>query len=267
MPALESARRQPAEAVRDRRVLALLLKLGPALIVARGHGHPQSIRCFEEAHTLAGALDEPRDLFKATWGLWMSDASRQLFGPAGKRADELIALGDRLKDEDLSLEAIHCRWSTAFFRGEADLALALSAEGVAQYDAPRHHRLTHDYAGHDPGVCALAVSAFTLATVGRVGQVREAVERSLALAESLGHPHSLVHALVNCSVAMMVLRDFARGGQLAGRLRALVDKYQFQPARMSSDFHMALARLQGWRARRSRRDGSGVRAAQPLHAA
>jgi hypothetical protein len=42
------------------------------------------------------------------------------------RANRLIALGHRSGVKALFFEALHCRWSTAFFRGDIERALAKS---------------------------------------------------------------------------------------------------------------------------------------------
>ena len=152
------------EEARGRRLLALLLKLGPALIVAKGYSTDEFAACYREAYALAQTVGDGPEMFKAVWGLWINDVMHQRFEGAGARAEELIALGDRLGDDDLSLEAIHCRWSSALFRGEARLALTLGTEGAAHYIAERHHKLAHEYGGHDPGVCAHSVRAMSFAS-------------------------------------------------------------------------------------------------------
>ena len=64
-------------------------------------------------------------------------------------------------------EAIHCRWATAFFRGDVARAMADGREGIKHYDPERHSRLGAEFGGHDPGVCANAVGGLALAQYGR----------------------------------------------------------------------------------------------------
>ena len=129
--AIESARQLAPGDARNRQILALSLKLGPALIGARGLGPTSSRLATPKPMRSPKRSAMIQELFKAVWGLWMNDAMRQRFDGAGERAEELIALSSRLNDEDLRLEAIHCRWSSALFRGEASLTLALASEGAA----------------------------------------------------------------------------------------------------------------------------------------
>jgi tetratricopeptide (TPR) repeat protein len=226
---------------RDHQLLALLLKLGPALTVARGFGTDEFASCYREALALAQTFGDGPELFKAVWGLWLNDAVHQRFDGARSRAEELIALSERLNDADLRLEAIHCRWSTAMFRGEATLALALSSEGAAHYIAERHHKFAHDYGGHDPGVCAHSIRGISYSVMGLPDQVRDAVDQGVALAERLRHPASLAHAFNNAAAAYTSLGDTANCADFAERLLALSERYNFAPMRMAGEFHAGWA--------------------------
>jgi len=239
--AIESARQLAPGGARNHQILALSLKLGPALIAARGFGSDEFAACYLEAYALAQTFGDGPELFKAVWGLWMNDAMRQRFDGAGARAEELIGLSSRLNDEDLRLEAIHCRWSSALFRGEAALTLALASEGAALYVAERHHKFTHEYGGHDPGVCANSARAVAYGVMGQLDQAREAIGQAVALAERLGHPHSLAHALFNVVVPYTSLGDAPNCARIAERLLALAERYNFAPSRMSGEFHAGWA--------------------------
>ena len=225
------------------RQLALLLKLGGTLIMVSGFGSEEVAVCYREARVLASALGDGHGLFKAIWGLWTCAGSRQEFDIATEEADALIALSDRLHDADLHFEAIHCRWTSAVFRGEAALALAFGDEGIVRYDVARHHRLAHEYGGHDPGVCAHGACATALAMMGRAAQSTTAGDRSAALGERLDHPQSLGHALMWNVIAATITRDFTRCERIATRLDALATRHKFMPTRMISEFHLGLARL------------------------
>ena len=66
----------------------------------------------------AAAGNDPAT-FQAKWGLWVIANYRDSRRPLrGQRAHELVALANRSGDGDLLLEAYHCRWSTAIFRGD-----------------------------------------------------------------------------------------------------------------------------------------------------
>ena len=234
--AIEYARQAGDAAASRQRILALVLKLGPAIIVAQGFGSPEVAKAYREAHALAQELGENRALFKATWGLWMSEVVHRRFEAAGKRGDELIVLSRAIDDEGMLLEAIHCRWSTAFFRGETALSLDLSKQGMAQYDPARHHKLTHEYGGHDPGLCARGVCACGLSLTGFAGQARSVAADELALAHSLSHPNSLAHAFLQVLLVYQILGDVEGSARLAQNTIELAQKYSLPAPRMHGDF-------------------------------
>ena len=73
---------------------------------------------YRRAYEIAKTTGDEQRLFKALWGLWLSANLNRRTDIARDRAEELVVLGKRSGKEELFLEAIHCRWSTAFFRGD-----------------------------------------------------------------------------------------------------------------------------------------------------
>ncbi len=242
--ALAAARELAPSAERTRRLVALQLKRGPALIVTKGFGSDEYPAAYEEAYALGRELGESPDLFKALWGLWIAEIARQRFDPAAARADELIALSQGLGDDDLLLEAIHCRWSTAHFRGETALAVELSREGIKRYDPARHAKFAHEYAGHDPGVCAHGVEAMALCVAGFPAQAKAAAQSCIALAEMLRQPTSLTHALVSTLPVYQTIGDRENCARNAERLLELARKLNLAPPRMFGELHIGWVEVQ-----------------------
>jgi predicted ATPase len=152
--ALIQARASPPGRDRDQRELAVLLKQGPAVLTFRGHQSLEIEQVYQRAHDLANALDDRNALFKAIWGLWLCDSVARKWASARNRAEQLVALAQQSGQETLLLEAIHCRWSTAFFRGDIAGLLADAREGIGYYRRECHCQLGAEFGGHDPGVCA-----------------------------------------------------------------------------------------------------------------
>ena len=117
----------------------------------------------------ASVGDDAAHRIKAKWGLWLNANLRRKTALARERASELVTLAQRSGDGDLLLEAYHCRWSTAFFRGDVAATLDDSRIGVETYDMARHRHLGLAFGGHDPGVCAHVVHANALQLVRRPG--------------------------------------------------------------------------------------------------
>ena len=227
------------------RDLTLLLKLGPALSIIKGPQAPEVEQTYRLAHDAGEKVGDHTGLFKATWGLWFNANHRRNLEIARDRAQELIALSGQVADPDLQLEAFHCQWSTAFFRGEVQTALEYSQEGVRQYDPARHAWMGPVFGGHDPGVCANVVRAMTLCFAGQTARAREFSAKGLSLAEALGHPHTLCFAVMNALSTHQTLGDRETVRRLAPRLAELAEKYNFPPMRAHALLVSAWARAFG----------------------
>ncbi|MDB6147175.1 MAG: adenylate cyclase, partial [Spartobacteria bacterium] len=228
---LKQAGQLPENQERARRELALLLKLGPAIAIIEGQQSRQLEEVYERACTIGTTLNDQAAVFKATWGGWYSAIVGRNLAKARDRAQELVTLGRQSHNADLLLEAFHCRWSTAFFRGDVETALNDSGEGVARYDRAQHSWMGAVFGGHDPGVCAHCVQAMTLSLSGMLGQAKTCLEQALSLAETLKHPHTLAHALQNAGLAYQIAGDYEALERTAQLAIELADKYNFPPQR------------------------------------
>ncbi len=238
--ALAEASRMPPGEERNRRELAVLLKYGPAILIFKGVQSPEVEPVYKRAYDNAKASGDEQGLFKALWGLWFCANLSRRTGVARDRAEELVALGQRSGDEALFLEAIHCRWSTAFFRGDIARTLADAREGIRHYDPERHSRLGAEFGGHDPGVCANTAAGVALAQFGSPRDAAESVERGLALAQTLNQPSSLAFAFMNAMMAYQIIGDRSAVLRLAQRTIQLADKVNLPPQRAIATF------LSGW---------------------
>ena len=172
--------------------------------------------------------------YKAKWGLWINANLGRKTALARDRASELVTLAQRSGDGDLLLEAYHCRWATAFFRGDVAATLKDCRIGVETYDVARHRHLGHAFGGHDPGVCAHAVRGITLQLSGDREAMKDSIAHALALAETLDHPNSLAHALHNSGIAYQLAADRDATFAAAQRAAALAEKFGLLPWRASS---------------------------------
>jgi class 3 adenylate cyclase/tetratricopeptide (TPR) repeat protein len=221
---------------RDRRELGLLLRLGPALSIIYA---PQSagVRdAYQRAEALGRAVNDLDLRYKAVWGLWYHANVGRDYSRASDFADELVALSEQSHDDAQVLEALHCRWSSALFRGECTTAIPDATRGTKLYRRDRHHRLAMVFGGHDPGVCAHSVAASAQVTAG---QFEAAIRNSLdaiSLVEELHHPHSMAHALMNALTTAVTTRDFDLLQDWVERLAALAETYHFPLQRAVAAF-------------------------------
>jgi len=231
---LKFAEALPDAADRAPHQLGFLLKLGPALMVSRGLQSAEAEDANRRAAELAEAIHDRPATFRAKWGLWLNANVRRKTSLARDRASELVALAQSSGDGDLLLEAYHCQWSTAFFRGDVTATLDNSRIGIEIYDMKRHGHLGPAFGGHDPGVCADVCAAVALRMSGEAEQAAKSIARGLALAEALDHPNTLAHALHNFSIGQQIAGD--RDGAFAAGSRAavLAQKFGLLPWRAGS---------------------------------
>ena len=234
----------PTSAERDRRELALLLKLGPALTIIVGPQHAEHGETYVRAAEIARSLDDLPSLFNSIWGLWHSSTVTRDLETARERAEELVVLGESLGDDDHLLESIHCRWSTALFRGEYPRARADARQGIAIYDPARHHALGMLFGGHDPGVCAYGVWATASTISGYADEGRRLAQESVVLADKLGHPHSLAHSLLGVLIVYSCARDAQSARRLSERMCEVAEKYNFPPQKSVGSFFLGWASAQ-----------------------
>jgi class 3 adenylate cyclase/tetratricopeptide (TPR) repeat protein len=237
---LKSADALPEPADRLRRQLDFLLKLGPALMVTRGMGSAEAEDAYRRASEIGESLEDNAAVYKAKWGLWLHANISRKTALARDRAGELLTLAQRSGDRDQLLEAYHCRWSTAFFRGDVAASLDNTRIGVETYDMARDRHLGHTFGGHDPGVCAHAVRANTLQLSGDRERARQSGAQGLALAETLDHPNTLAHALHNFGTCLQLVGDRAATFAAADRAVMLAQKFGLSQWRAGSVL------LKGW---------------------
>jgi class 3 adenylate cyclase/tetratricopeptide (TPR) repeat protein len=223
-----------ADADGMRRQLAFLLKLGPLHIVVRGYQSSEVEETYRRAAEIGEKLGDGQGSFKAKWGLWLHGSMTRKTGLARDRARELVSLAERSGDDDLLLEAYHCRWSTALFCGDVAAGRDDSRIGINSYDMSSHRHLAQAFGGHDPGVCAYMVNALSLGMADDREQASKSLARGLALADALDHPASLGHALINGCMCHEHNADRETTLVFARRLAALSEKFGLGQFRASS---------------------------------
>lgn len=238
--ALSEAARLPPGPSKTQGELEILLKSGPPLTIIKGPHSTDVGALYQRAHERAATVGGDIDMFKATWGLWYNTVTSRRLDLARDHAEALAALAARAGDDDLMLEGFHCRWSTAWFRGELDKCIAQSGEGVARYDRDKHRWMGPVFGGHDPGVCAHSVLGETYALTGEHAEAWRCAARALRLADDLGHPNSIGHALMTNCVTAQICHDYEALSRNSQQLLMLCEKYVLPPPKTHAMF------LAGW---------------------
>ncbi len=242
--ALAQAERITETATRARCTIEAQLKLGATFNIQAGPLSPDMAAVLSQAYALARQVNSERQLFQATWGLYMGTANSRKFDEARVLGEELLEIGRKLGDDDLQVESLHHRWGIWYFTGHTDKMLEVTREATRRYDSKRHHKLSQVYAGHDLGVCAHCCNAIGLGLAGLAKEAHASLDAALALAESVQHPLSLTFALGVGSVALQLAGDIESCQNMAGREMEVAKKYDLPLQRGLGQFMFGLARTQ-----------------------
>ena len=250
--ALELLATLPNSAERDRKELSVRVKLGPALIALKGMGSTEMGDNYARACEISEDAGDSHERFMALWGDWLYLGNTDIERGAG-RADDLVALSQRLGDADLVLQAHHSRWTTFHRLGRAAIARADTQQGIRLYDRQRHHHHAHIYGGHDPGVCARGHGAISAWLTGHADEAGRLAEDAIALGRDLGHPLSQTVALRLASDTFLCRGDGARCRTIADEMLELSRRHAFKQTLAAAHI------LSGWARVDSGETGSGLK--------
>ena len=201
------------------------LKLGRSLVFQKGPQSTEAELAFTEAHRLAKEASAGPQLFQSAWGLYVNAARNRQYDKAKLRGDELLAISEKLGDDDLKFEALHHHWGFAYFTGQTANMLAYAAEGVRRYDSARHHRFAYTFAGHDAGVCAHCIRAMGLSVAGDTAKIKPELEAAVALSDRLQHPLSLLLAQGMMCCTLYLAHDLGACRASANEMLRVATKY------------------------------------------
>jgi hypothetical protein len=240
MASLDSALAE-AERVGDVKLRAHLkletqLKLGTTLTIHKGPQTNEAAAALEKARTLAEEAGAGPQLFQATWGLYLNAARNKRLDRAKIIGEDLLTISEKIGDEDLKYEAEHHRWGYAYFMGQVPEMLQYATDGGQRYDRDRHHRFSHVFGGHDPGVCAHCVRAVGFGLAGRPKSLSSALDAGLTLTNSLQHPLTQAFFYSTASTALYLVRDSDTCREFAERSVQVSAKYEFPATQAVGEF-------------------------------
>jgi predicted ATPase len=208
----------PETAPRFQREIALQNTLGVCLMPTRGFGNPEVEAAFTRAAKLSEQTNDDRGLFVSLRGKGQYHFVSGDLTTARDDARRVLALAERMGDQDCLIEAHHLGWSTLCFTGEFRAAQRHAEEGIARYQRERDHHLTYTYSGHDPGICCRMFGAMILGQRGYSERARALGGDGLALAEALAHPFTVAIALWNTGILHQLLREPHAMGAVGERI-------------------------------------------------
>jgi predicted ATPase len=219
----------PETAARDQREVELQLARAASLLTAKGMASLEATEAYARARDLTERHNDANNRIAALWGLWVGSQTRNAFDAARGLSDQLLELTRDRGDDGLRLQAYHAAWTTRLFRGEPVLSHTHTQAGRRLYEPERHRSHALVYGAHDPGVCTRYVAAWTGWMLGYPDQAQTSIDDALDLAERLGHPLSLLLALVFATVTDQFRRDPESAWQHLGLAETLAAEQRLVP--------------------------------------
>jgi class 3 adenylate cyclase len=174
---------------RDMTELELTNRTGVTTCVLEGPRSPTARAVYARSLEIASRLPESRETFVALWGVCFCEYMDGKLRAAIEHAHTLIAIAERLGEDDLMVEALHAMWAAANCIGDNETVIATTARAVELYRPEKHHQhVTTFGSGHDAGVCGLGHAALALTLAGRISEARARMSECTLLIRRLDHP-------------------------------------------------------------------------------
>ncbi len=211
--ALECLRQLPESRENIEHELDLEMELGPAMVAARGFGHPDLGQAYARAFELCQRLDDDRHLPIVLRGRQVFHAITGELRKAREFATQLLELAEQHDDAALIVGACHASGQTAFFLGNLIEARELAERGIGIFDA-RQHRLPN-WPGGQPGEQCYLYGAFALYILGYSDQALKFGAEALELATEFANPANLLNTLAFLTNLQVMQEDIELGLQWA----------------------------------------------------
>ena len=205
--AIELLKQLPASAARLALDIDLRTALCAALISPEGYSGPRILHehaCIRSLCDQAGVIPAPTLLRSFAHPLILTAALSELEA----LGQQILAAVPAGGPSTLSVEAHYVLAVAAFWRGDPVDAAGHFQAALEAYrpENAREHIKTY---GQDPAaVCGVRLG-YALGMIDRPAEARGALERGLAWAESVGHPHSLAYAGTWATYGFILLGDEA----------------------------------------------------------
>ena len=197
----------PADPGRSRQEIALQLSLGASLGALNGFGSAGVAQAYTRARHLCQEIGDSARLFSAMSGLEAFAFLKGDLGSARGLGEECLALAAQLGDASMLCRASNAMAGVLIHQGEPASGREHLQRAIAVVDKASDSASSyHSYVTH-PLVFALSFDSWALWLLGYPDQALRTSQEALALAESLGHPHSTAFAHYLANVLRYLRRD------------------------------------------------------------
>jgi predicted ATPase len=191
---LKLLRSVPESPARTAKELALLVVLGPAMMVTRGWAADEVETTYARARELAEKTDQRETLFHALWGLFSVRLVRAEFQPALELGKELLGVAEPIGDPSLLLQSHLAFGQTFFFLGELSKAKKHLDESRSLEPRAAAGRSRRSTMGQEMG--SRTYNTWLLCLLGYPDTALETSRAAIAAVQEkkLSHPFSLAYA-------------------------------------------------------------------------
>jgi class 3 adenylate cyclase/predicted ATPase len=223
---LELLNTLPDTPERTQQELDLQFALGTPLIASKGYAAPEVEYVYTRARDLCRQVEETPQLSRVLYGLWNHAFVRAELGTAQELGEQLLRLAQRLQDPVCFLDAHMALGWTLLTLGAFAPARVHAEQGVAIYDAHKHHLPASLY-WENPEVSCRGAAAWILWCLGYPDQALKKIHEGLILAQELSHPYSLVYALTFATFIHQFRREGAAVQERAETQIAVASEHEF----------------------------------------
>ncbi len=219
----------PSSAENLAREVALLNALGVCMMPTRGFGNPEVAQVFTRAAEISERAGDRRALYVALRGLGQYQLVSGDLETTRKQVDVIVDLALELDDPGLQIEAHHLGWSALTFTGQFETGRDHAEAARSVYEPARHHRLTYEFSGHDPGVCCRSFGSLALWQLGFPDLALERCREGKSLADQLKHPFTAIIAWWAMGLLHVLRREAAATMEIGEALIRDCNELGFRP--------------------------------------
>ena len=228
--ALRLAERMPDNRPWQERRLQLMVLLGQATIPLRGYSHSQTVEVFTRAQALTDKMGDAPLSFSVSYAMWVAYYVRGEHAKAFGVAQSMRLRAQRENSDSRMLTALRALGISQMITGEPVTAYATFGQAqqlaeIVQKQSREHRMAVAQRFAADPEIATQFHVALTLWALGHVDQASSLVARTVEAACSMGHVHTLGHALAHGAIFAVVIRDDEAALRLSAETMAFADEH------------------------------------------
>jgi class 3 adenylate cyclase/predicted ATPase len=205
----------PASPERDQRELGLQTALGEVLMITKGWAAPETEQAYLRAQALAETGGTTTQRFSLLTGLFGIPFVGGRMREAQRRFQSVQYFVSQHPEPPFLMEAHHHSWSLKLMIGELEAAQHHVEEGLAFYEAQLRSVPLPLYSAHHPAVCGHSFGAIVFWLRGYPEAAKRHIQRAVLLAHEVGHPPSIMFALIHQAQIRQIEREVVQALEAA----------------------------------------------------